>query len=41
MVTDGNYTYHVDHFVMYRNMESWCCTPGTNITVVGQLYFKK
>ena len=30
-------TYHGDHFVMYKNTESLCCTPETNI--VSQLYF--
>ena len=24
-----------DHFVMYRNIKSLCCTPGTN-SVIGQ-----
>ena len=27
--TDGNQTYPGDHFVMYRNIESLCCAPGT------------
>ena len=27
-----------DHFVMYRNIKSLCCAPGTNL--VGQLHFK-
>ena len=31
MVTDGNYTYHGDYFVIYKNIESLCCAPGTNI----------
>ena len=38
MVTDGNQTQYGDHFVMYRNIKSLCCAPGTN-TAVGQLYF--
>ena len=29
-MADGNQTYHSDHFVMYRNIESLCYTPGTN-----------
>ena len=24
-------TYCIDHFVMYRKIESLCCTPETNI----------
>ena len=27
MATDGNYIYCVDHFVMYKNIESLSCTP--------------
>ena len=27
---DGNYTYG-EHFVMYINVKSLCCTPETNI----------
>ena len=33
MVTDGNQTCRGDHFVLYRNMESLCCAPGTNIVL--------
>ena len=33
MMTDGNQTYHSDHFEMYRNIESLCCVPGTNIVL--------
>ena len=33
MVTDGNYIYHGDHFEMYRNIESLCCIPGTDIVL--------
>ena len=33
MVTDGNQTYCDDHFEMYRNIESQCCEPGTNIVL--------
>lgn len=29
MVTDGNQTYHGDHFVMYINIESLLYTPET------------
>ena len=31
MGTDGNKSYHGDHFIMYKNIESLCCTPETNI----------
>ena len=30
-MTDGNYIYGGDHFVMCWNIESLCCAPGTNI----------
>ena len=30
MVPDGNYNYHSDHFVTYRNSESLCCITRTN-----------
>ena len=30
MVPDGNYNYHSDHFVIYRNSESLCCIIRTN-----------
>ena len=33
MMIDGNQTYHGDHFVMYRNIESLCCAPGTTIVL--------
>lgn len=31
MLTDGNWTYPGDHFIMYTNVESLSCTPETNI----------
>ena len=31
MVMDGNQTYCGDHFAMYTNTKSLCCTPETNI----------
>ena len=31
MVTDGNYTYPGEQWVMYRIVESICCAPETNI----------
>ena len=33
MVTDGKQTYHGDRYEMYRNIESLCCAPGTNIVL--------
>lgn len=27
---DVNYTYYGDHFTIYLNIESLCCTPVTN-----------
>ena len=33
MVTYCNYTYHGDHFEIYRNIKSLCCTTGTNIVL--------
>ena len=40
MATDGNYTDHGNHFVMYRNTESVCCTSVTN-SVLDQFNFNK
>jgi len=31
-VTDGDCTYRGEHWVMYRTVESLCCTSETNIT---------
>ena len=31
MVTDGDYTYHDEHWVMCRIVEWICYTPETNI----------
>lgn len=33
MVTDGDYTYCGEHCIMYRIVESLCCTPEMNITL--------
>ena len=43
MVTNGNWIYYGDHFVMYKNIESVCCTPETNITLCVNYnsFFKK
>ena len=30
-MTDLNYTHCGDHFAIYTNTESFCCTPETNI----------
>ena len=31
-MTDGDYTYG-EHWVMYRIVESLCCTPETTVTL--------
>lgn len=31
MVTEGNYTYCDEHFIMFIIVDSLCCTPETNI----------
>ena len=44
MVTNGNYAYYGEHFVMYRIVKSLCCTPETNVVLyltVLQLKIKK
>ena len=33
MVTDVNLTYCGDHFAVYTNIKSLCCTPETNTTL--------
>lgn len=33
MVTDGNYTYHGNLFLMYENIKALCCAYGTNIVL--------
>ena len=33
MVTDGNYTYHSEHCIIYIIVESLCCTAETNVTL--------
>lgn len=33
MVADGNSTYPSKHFVMYRMIESFCCTPKTCVKI--------
>ena len=40
MVTDGTSTCHGDCFVMYRNIKSLYCAPGSN-SVIGLLQLKK
>ena len=38
---DGcNYTYSGDHFTLYRNIESLCCTPETNTLYVNYTSIK-
>lgn len=38
LVTDGTSTCHGDCFVMYRNIKSLYCAPGSN-SFIGLLYF--
>ena len=33
MVTDGNQTYHDEHFEKYRNIKTVCCITGINIVL--------
>ena len=33
MLTGNNRTYYGDHFTIYTNIKSLCCTPETNITL--------
>lgn len=42
MVTDGNYSYHAEHFTMYIIVKSLSYIPGTNMilhNIVYKLYF--
>ena len=39
MVTDVNYTYCGDYFLIFTNIESLYFIPGTN--VICELYLKK
>ena len=41
MVMDGNWTYCGDYFIIYKNIESLCCTPETSITLYVKYNFKK
>ena len=39
---DVNYTHCGDHFAIYANIKSLCCTPETNIMLyVNYISFKK
>ena len=40
MVANGNYTYCGNYFVMYRNIKSLCCAPGTTIVLDRSITFK-
>ena len=31
--------YHGDHFVMFKNIKSLCCTPETDIILLSHLYY--
>ena len=41
MVTDVNQTYCGDHFGIYTNTQSLCCTPETNIMLYINYISKK
>ena len=41
MLTNINLTYCGDHFSIYTNIETLCCTPETNTLYVNQNSFKK
>ena len=42
MVTDGNYTYHAEYFIMYIIVKLLCYTPETNTaSTIFQLKVKK
>ena len=40
MVTDGDYVYHGEYFMMLINVESVCRTPETNISTILQCKIK-
>ena len=37
---DINQTYCSDRFIAYMNVDSLCCTPETNTSVISQLKSK-
>lgn len=41
MVTDGDYTYRGEHFVMYIVVESLCCASEANIILYINYFNKK
>lgn len=41
MVTNSNQTYFGDHFAMYTNIQSLCCTDETNIMLHFKIHFNK
>ena len=41
MVMDINWTYCGDHFAIYTNIKSLCCTPETKICYVNYTSMKK
>ena len=38
---DVNLTYCDDHFTVYTNIESLCCTPETNVSYTSIYFCKK
>ena len=41
MMVDGNLRYFSDHFIMFKNLELLCCTPGTNMILCVNYNSKK
>lgn len=41
MLTDGNYTFHDEHCIMYRIVESLCCAPKHCRSAVFNYFFKR
>lgn len=41
MLTDSNQTSRGDQFVIYKNIESLCHIPETNIMLLSQLNFNE
>lgn len=37
LMTDGNHIYHGEHFIVYINVESLCCTPETKKSAILKL----
>ena len=40
-MTHGYWSYWDDYFVRYKNVQSLCCTPETNIILYGSYKLNK